>query len=106
MILPLLTGFVNTKPVSQDYLPGTDLVTPGFITDLVGLSMLFPLTRKLYAALTLDYFKKKFKSGQWKYAVYGNYRWPGFNEPGDSSDNDNEDDSDVYRADYEEIDKQ
>ncbi|NIN22080.1 MAG: membrane protein FxsA [Candidatus Aminicenantes bacterium] len=105
--------------LSQGQLPGRDLlqgamilaggillVTPGFITDLVGLSLLFPLTRKLYTDLTLDYFKKKFETGQWKYSVYSNYRWPGDNEPGDSSDNNDEDDPDVYQADYEEIDKQ
>jgi UPF0716 protein FxsA len=73
---------------------GILLVTPGFITDLVGLSLLFPLTRKLYTDLALDYFKKKFKSGQWKYTIYSNYRGPGYNgynEPGDFADKDNED---------------
>jgi len=68
--------------LSQGQLPGEDLlegamilaggillVTPGFITDLVGLSLLFPPTRKLYANLTFNYFKKKFESGQWKYSV-------------------------------------
>jgi UPF0716 protein FxsA len=105
--------------LSQGQLPGRDLlqgaiilaggillVTPGFITDVVGLSLLFPLTRKLYTDLTLDYFKKKFESGQWKYSIYDNYRGSAYNEPGDPADNDNEYDSDVYQVDYEEIDKQ
>ncbi len=82
---------------------GILLVTPGFITDLVGLSLLFPLTRKFYADLTLDYFKKKFKSGQWRYTIYGNYRGPGYYRDGDPDDK--TDDADGYRAEYEGIDK-
>jgi UPF0716 protein FxsA len=67
--------------LNQGQLPGRDLlqgamilaggillVTPGFLTDLAGLSLLFPPTRKLYTDFTMDYFKKKFQSGQWYYS--------------------------------------
>lgn len=39
---------------------GIMLLTPGFITDLLGLSLLFPFTRRFYMNLTLAYFKKRF----------------------------------------------
>lgn len=45
------------------------LITPGFITDIVGLTFLFPWTRALYARWAGAYFKKKFMSGQWKFTT-------------------------------------
>ena len=62
---------------------GILLITPGFLTDLLGLSLIIPLTRKFYANITLKYFKKKFKSGQWHFSGYSNYHHP--NEPGDEN---------------------
>jgi UPF0716 protein FxsA len=69
--------------LNQGQMPGTELMhgamvlaggimllTPGFLTDLVGLSMLIPFTRKFYADMTMNYFKKKFQSGQWQYSTY------------------------------------
>jgi len=41
---------------------GIMLLTPGFLTDLLGLSLLFPLTRKIYTNLALEYFRRKFTS--------------------------------------------
>lgn len=49
---------------------GIMLLTPGFITDLLGLSLLIPFTRKFYADMTMAYFKRKFKTGQWQYSTY------------------------------------
>ncbi|MCP4216555.1 MAG: membrane protein FxsA [bacterium] len=45
---------------------GIMLLTPGFLTDIVGFSLLIPFTRKLYSKVALNYFKKKMKSGQWQ----------------------------------------
>lgn len=72
--------------LSQGQLPGIEmvqgamvlaggimLITPGFITDLVGFSLLFPLTRKFYADMFMAYFKKKFQSGQWQFSTYSAY---------------------------------
>ncbi len=52
---------------------GIMLLTPGFITDLLGLSLLFPLTRQFYTALAVDYFKKKMSQGQWTFTGNGKY---------------------------------
>jgi UPF0716 protein FxsA len=69
--------------LSQGQVPGTELLqgamilaggvlllTPGFLTDLVGFSLLFPLTRKVYVNFALRYIKKKFKNGQWHVSTY------------------------------------
>ncbi len=42
---------------------GLLLLTPGFVTDLLGLSMIFPITRLFYIALFKDLFKKRVLSG-------------------------------------------
>lgn len=49
---------------------GILLLTPGFITDLVGFSLLFPITRLFYTRVALSYIKKRFKSGQWHVTTY------------------------------------
>ncbi|GMQ61073.1 FxsA family protein [Vallitalea maricola] len=42
---------------------GILLVTPGIITDLVGFSLLLPLTRTFYVNFIKTYFRKKFDAG-------------------------------------------
>lgn len=42
------------------------LITPGFITDVVGLSFLFPLTRAFYTKQAIAYFKKRFQSDTYR----------------------------------------
>ncbi|MFW6136872.1 MAG: FxsA family protein [Candidatus Aminicenantaceae bacterium] len=46
-------------------LGGFTLLTPGFLTDLLGLSMLFPPTRKLYKKLARRIIQNKMETGQW-----------------------------------------
>ncbi len=46
-------------------LGGFTLLTPGFITDLLGLSMLFPPTRTLYKRLAKRMIENKMETGQW-----------------------------------------
>jgi UPF0716 protein FxsA len=43
-------------------LGGFALLTPGFITDLIGISMLLPFTRILYIKLGKSYFDRKIKN--------------------------------------------
>ncbi len=41
------------------------LLTPGFITDLVGISMLIPPLRNLYCKSAEKFVRKKFDVGEW-----------------------------------------
>lgn len=43
---------------------GVLLVTPGFLTDLIGLSLIIPFTRKLYKPVIYYWLRKKLKNGQ------------------------------------------
>ncbi|MCK4943126.1 MAG: membrane protein FxsA [Candidatus Aminicenantes bacterium] len=45
---------------------GLMLITPGFITDLLGFSLILPYSRKWYARMFLSYIEKKIKSGHWQ----------------------------------------
>lgn len=45
---------------------GILLLTPGFMTDIFGFSLLFPITRKFYTKLAIAYFEKRVRSGQWQ----------------------------------------
>ena len=47
-------------------LGGFTLLTPGFLTDIIGLSMLFPLTRILYIKLAVRIIQNKIETGQWR----------------------------------------
>jgi len=39
---------------------GIMLITPGIMTDIFGLSLIFPLTRLYYGKILIKYFKNKF----------------------------------------------
>lgn len=47
-------------------LGGFTLLTPGFITDLIGISMLIPLTRIFYLRLAKRLIQSKIETGEWK----------------------------------------
>lgn len=42
---------------------GILLVLPGFVTDIIGFTMVFPLTRPLYRFIILKWIKKKIDNG-------------------------------------------
>lgn len=67
---------------------GILLITPGFITDLVGFSLLIPYTREYYVKLASAYIKKKFDTGQWQAKRYSNYEKPHINEENDEKQRD------------------
>ena len=47
-------------------LGGFTLLTPGFLTDLIGLSMLIPLSRNLYIKLAVQIIQNKIETGKWR----------------------------------------
>jgi UPF0716 protein FxsA len=45
---------------------GLMLITPGFLTDLLGFTLILPPTRRLAAGWLMAYFKKRMQAGQWR----------------------------------------
>jgi len=46
------------------FIGGVLLVIPGFLTDIIGFTMVFPLTRPLYRYLILKWLERKMKDGK------------------------------------------
>jgi len=42
---------------------GLLLILPGFVTDIIGFSLVFPMTRPVYRAFLLKWIEKKMKNG-------------------------------------------
>ena len=75
------------EATSQGYMPGNELLhglfvliggfallTPGFLTDALGLSMLVPQIREIYVRLAKNMLKKKIESGDVQMWTYMNLR--------------------------------
>lgn len=73
---------LNTS-VAQGKVPGRELVnavlvfvggalllTPGFVTDILGFSMIMPGTRDIISAFLMSYFSSKVKSGAMNFTYY------------------------------------
>lgn len=54
------------------FVGGVMLLTPGFITDIIGLLMIFPVTRTIFASLLISYFKNKVNEGAVHFVYQGN----------------------------------
>jgi UPF0716 protein FxsA len=54
---------------------GLLLITPGVLTDVVGLLFLLPLTRRLFARAIRNHFERKIQLGQVQVEQYG-FAWP------------------------------
>lgn len=50
---------------------GLLLLTPGFLTDVMGICMVFPGTRHILIVFVKGYFEKAIKSGNIKFASFG-----------------------------------
>ena len=59
------------------FLGGTLLLTPGILTDVLGFSLLFPLTRPLLLAMVSGWMKKKMQSGHASVSFYQTGFGPG-----------------------------
>ncbi|BFH64455.1 MULTISPECIES: FxsA family protein [Paenibacillus] len=46
------------------FIGGILLVIPGFVTDIIGFTMVFPLSRPLYRYFILKWLERKMKKGQ------------------------------------------
>lgn len=73
---------LNTS-VAQGKMPGRELVnavlvfvggalllTPGFITDVLGFSMIMPGTRDIISAFLMSYFSKRVQNGSMGFSYY------------------------------------
>lgn len=46
------------------FVGGVFFIIPGFLTDVIGLTLLIPLTRKFYKPIIIKWIHKKLKKGQ------------------------------------------
>jgi UPF0716 protein FxsA len=51
-------------------LGGVALLTPGFITDFIGLSMLIPNIRDIYIKIAQRIIKKRVETGRWDFTFF------------------------------------
>lgn len=49
---------------------GATLLTPGFITDFVGLSMLLPQIRNVYIRIAQRVIRKRVETGEWDITLF------------------------------------
>ena len=81
-------------------LGGALLLTPGYLTDVFGLSLLFPLTQKIWSKKILQYFQSMQNSGR----VHFSFGFPGRMQDFQSHQNPNQTAKQKVRIDPEIID--
>ena len=75
------------EATNRGYMPGNELLhgffvligsfallTPGFLSDIIGFSMLIPQIREIYVGIAKGIIRKKMKRGQWQMKTYANFR--------------------------------
>lgn len=84
-------GFLVLRKIqeatNQGYMPGNELLhglfvliggfallTPGFLTDAIGLSMLVPQIREIYVGLAKETLRRKIENGQVQMRMYTDFR--------------------------------
>ena len=68
--LQMNSGIVPGKSMADSlciFFGGVLLILPGFVTDIIGFTMVFPLTRPFYRYLLLRWMKKNMKDGKITY---------------------------------------
>ena len=64
---------------------GLLLLTPGFVTDILGLSMVFPGTRHILVLFLKTHFEKAIKTGNMQFGSFGSGAGGGFSYTSQSS---------------------
>ncbi|MDD2439010.1 MAG: membrane protein FxsA [Methanosarcinaceae archaeon] len=84
-------GFLVLRQIktatAQGYMPGNELLhgffvliggfallTPGFLTDAAGFSMLIPQIREIYVGMARKIIQQKLQSGQWQVKMYSGFK--------------------------------
>ncbi|MGA9187401.1 MAG: FxsA family protein [Methanosarcina sp.] len=75
------------EATNRGYMPGNELLhgffvligsfallTPGFLSDIIGFSMLIPQIREIYVGIAKGIIRKKMERGQWQMKTYANFR--------------------------------
>ncbi len=52
------------------FIGGTLLLTPGFLTDIIGFSFLIPVFRNIMVTIMIDHFKRSVKKGNVHFTVF------------------------------------
>jgi UPF0716 protein FxsA len=51
------------------------LLFPGFLSDIIGITMLIPKTREIYVNIARELLRKKIQKGNFQMSMYTNYRY-------------------------------
>ncbi len=75
------------ETTAQGYVPGNELLhglfvliggfallTPGFLTDAIGFSMLIPQVREIYVGIAKGIIRKKIEQGNFQMRMYTDFR--------------------------------
>ncbi|EQC43026.1 FxsA cytoplasmic membrane protein [Bacteriovorax sp. BSW11_IV] len=77
----LQTGAIPAQQIIHGlmiFAGGLLLMTPGFVTDIMGLAMVVPGSRHILAAFAQKYFAKAIQSGNVQFSTFGMGRGGGF----------------------------
>lgn len=75
------------ETMNQGRIPGNELLNglfvligsfallfPGFLSDIIGITMLIPKTREIYVNIARELLRKKIQKGNFQMSMYTNYR--------------------------------
>jgi UPF0716 protein FxsA len=101
-------GIINKirETLNQGQIPGNEmiqgilifaggimLITPGFLTDILGFSLILPYSRQIFAGFLISYIKKKIESGRVQFYQQDN----DFSDPDDIWEDDSDDKPEIMQ---------
>lgn len=72
---------------------GIMLITPGFLTDILGFLLILPFSRKFFSSFLISYIKKKIESGRVRFYQQNS----DFSEPDDIWEDDSDDKPEIMQ---------